>query len=34
MKVLFATENGEVINDSSSTVTKSDGITFLYRSVS
>jgi DNA mismatch repair protein MSH5 len=34
MKIMFATDNGEVMNDSSSTVTKSDAITFLYRLVS
>lgn len=31
MEIMFATHSGEVIDDSSSTITKSDSITFLYR---
>jgi len=34
MEIMFATHTGEVIDDSSSTITKSDSITFLYRSAS
>jgi len=31
MEIMFVTHSGEVIDDSSSTITKSDSITFLYR---
>jgi len=33
MEIMFATPNGEVIDDSSSTVAKGDSITFLYKFV-